>query len=338
MQQATVRTLTRITTDLQLKNAVSEMAQYPELAFDLEADSMFHFEEKVCLIQAASPAACYVIDPLALSDLSPLGEIFSNPGICKIFHGADYDIRILYKGYRMAIDNLFDTELASRFLGQSETGLEAVLRNRFDVQLEKKFQKKDWSRRPLPEEMIDYAANDVRYLIPLYHLQKSELIQKQRLAWVLEECGRMTAMRPEENDHLPLFTRVKGAGRMDPRSLAVLENLLAYRQQVARQKDRPPFKVMGNADLIKIALAKPGTLKQLHQSEALSDTQIHMYGQAILDAVQKALELHEKELVPYPRHPRSFPDRDTSKKLNRSKGLAAVHRQIPGNGSRRVFQ
>lgn len=308
-----------VTTDRQLKNAAAELTAQAEVAFDLEADSMYHFEEKICLIQAATPAFCYVIDPLVLSDLSPLAEIFSDPDICKIFHKADYDIRILYKCCGMTIENLFDTELASRFLGRTETGLEAVLKNRFNVHLEKKFQKKDWSRRPLPPDMIAYAANDVRYLILLYRRQKVELDEKGRLEWVDEECRRLAAIRPQENDHLPMFTRLKGAGRLEPRSLAVLENLLAFRNQIARQKDRPPFKVMGNAALLKIAQAGPKNLKQLHQNNVLSDTQVRMYGPAILGAVKQATAIPDEKLLPYPHRPRSFPSRDTSGKLTRLK-------------------
>ena len=158
-----------------LKKIVADLCSQTLIAFDLEADSMFHFKEKVCLIQAATASSNYIVDPLSITDLSPLSQVLSDPDIVKIFHGADYDVRSMYRDYQIAIHNLFDTELASRFLGHAETGLNTVLQNRFGIFLEKKYQKKDWSQRPLPEPMIAYAAGDVQYLIPLYQIQKKEL-------------------------------------------------------------------------------------------------------------------------------------------------------------------
>ncbi|MDY0378799.1 MAG: ribonuclease D, partial [Desulfobacterales bacterium] len=125
------------------------------VAVDLEADSMYHFQERVCLIQMASRNLSVVIDPLKIGDLSPLRSVFENPRIQKIFHGADYDVRSLYRDFSFNINQMFDTQVACRFLGIRQTGLDAVLQERFGIRLDKKYQKKDWSRRPLPPEMIE---------------------------------------------------------------------------------------------------------------------------------------------------------------------------------------
>ena len=153
-----------------LAAAAQELAQVRQIAFDLEADSMYHFREKVCLIQIATRNETIVIDPLQVGDLSPLKPVLANRRIRKVLHGADYDIRSLYRDFNIKIHNLFDTELASRFLGIRETGLDAVLKERFGVRLDKKFQRKDWSKRPLPVEMMNYAAGDVHHLLPLVRL------------------------------------------------------------------------------------------------------------------------------------------------------------------------
>ena len=283
-----------------LNDFVADLCHEKQIGFDLEADSMFHFREKICLIQASAGPRSYIIDPLAIDDLSPLSRILSDPAIVKIFHGADYDIRSLYRDYGFEIRNLFDTELASRFLGNAETGLNTVLKNRFNITLEKKYQKKDWSQRPLPAEMIEYAAKDVEYLIPLYDIQKTELVEKGRLEWVDEECRDLTMVRAAPVNERPLFLRIKGAGRLDRRSLTVLECLLEYRLAMAEQKDRPLFKVIGNASLTKLATAKPATMEQLIKSRALSDRQVHMYGNAILKEVRRALDMPEDQLFKYP--------------------------------------
>jgi ribonuclease D len=269
---------------------------------DLEADSMYHFREKVCLVQMAAGDTSVVIDPLALPDLSVLAPLFARRDICKIFHGADYDVRSLYRDFGIGIENLFDTQIAATFLGFTETGLDGMLRQCFDVHLDKKFQKKDWSQRPLPEEMIAYAARDVIYLEPLAQHLKAELEAKGRLAWAEEECDLLRRVRSPEVDDSPLFLRFKGAGRLDRRSLAVLEALLQLRAAIAARKDRPLFKVLGSASLLSLAQAKPTDPEALAACKALSARQISIYGQSILEAVDGALGLPVTRLPRYPRH------------------------------------
>ncbi|KPJ78777.1 MAG: hypothetical protein AMJ54_02315, partial [Deltaproteobacteria bacterium SG8_13] len=239
----------------EIARLVRSVGKTGRLAVDLEADSMYHFQERVCLLQMATDRHQAVIDPLSIEDLSALKPMFNNPRLQKVFHGADYDVRSLYRDFQIEIRNLFDTQLASRFVGLKETGLEAVLQARFGVNLDKKYQRKDWSQRPLPPEMIAYAANDVRYLIELAEMLEEELRAKARLAWVQEECEHLSRVGPVHNGKEPLFLNFKGAGRLSPRSLAVLEALLQLRVALARKKDRPLFKVFSNKSLLTLATA-----------------------------------------------------------------------------------
>lgn len=286
-----------------LESAAEALREAEAVGVDLEADSMFHFTEKVCLLQMASPTDCYIVDPLSLPDLVPLAPVFADPEITKIFHGADYDIRSLYRDFGITVNNLFDTEQACRFLGYSATSLDAALSKHFGITLDKKYQKKDWSVRPLPEEMINYAANDVLYLIRLHKVLRDRLIRKNRLEWAMEACREMAGVRPEvpDNDR-PLFVRCKGAGGLEPRSLAVLESLLQYRREVARTKDRPPFKVMRDADLMTLAVKKPRTLISLKRTKALSPRQIQMYGEKLVECINSALEIPAESLPEYPKN------------------------------------
>jgi len=301
MNATTDITYKMINTRNELEDFVEIIENEKTVGVDLEADSMYHFKEKVCLIQMAATNINVVIDPLVVKDLSPLKPIFKRGDICKIFHGADYDVRSLYRDFRISIHNLFDTELASRFLGVSETGLEAVLKKKFAVTLDKKFQRKDWSRRPLPPDMIAYAAEDARYLLPLAQGLKVELEGKNRLAWVYEECEYLSRVRPITVNDQPLYMNFKGAGKLDSRSLAVLEALLGFRREVARKKDKPLFKIFGNRSLMELAGKKPLQLKQLEKTGALSSRQISMYGREILAAIQSAMKLPAEELPVYPR-------------------------------------
>ncbi len=285
----------------ELENFVRIIETEKIVGVDLEADSMYHFKEKVCLIQMAAPNINVLIDPLAIKDLSLLKPIFEKSDICKIFHGADYDVRSLYRDFCITIDNLFDTELASRFLGFPESGLEAVLKKKFDVTLDKKFQRKDWSRRPLPPDMIAYAAEDARYLLPLAESLKAELDEKNRLGWVYEECELLSKVRPNSVNNQPLYLNFKGAGKLDSRSLAVLEALLGFRREIARIKDKPLFKIFGNRSLFELAGKKPLNLEQLGKTGALSARQIRMYGRDLLTVMQDAMSLSADELPVYPR-------------------------------------
>lgn len=299
-----------VETQKELEEVAARLMEHAPIAVDLEADSMYHYREKVCLIQVGCAAGIWVIDPLKLTHLDPLKPLFGDDAVQKIFHGSDYDVRSLYRDFGIEINNLFDTQLASMFIGKRETSLEAVIKNRFHIQLDKKYQRKDWSKRPLPAEMITYAAGDVHYLIPLAEMLKNELKALGRLSWVEEECRLLSQVRPTDNQRGPLFLKVKGAGRLRARSLAVLEALLAFRAGVACEKDRPVFKVFSSSSMLNLSAARPVTVGRLEKLDIFSPKQIRMYGKQITTEIRKAMDLEEKHLPVYPRKraPRMKPD------------------------------
>ncbi len=289
---------------------------------------MYHYFEKVCLLQIATESAAYVIDPLAIRDLSALRPVFSNPRIHKVFHGADYDIRSLYRDFRIEVENLFDTQLACKFLGLRETGLEALLRSRFHVELNKKYQRADWSRRPLSPEMVEYAATDGRYLIPLARMLEKELEEKGRLSWVKEECLFLRKVRFMPPRHVPLYLRVKEAARLDPRGLAVLEALLRFREARAQEADLPPFKVLGNESLLKLATKKPLRLEELETGNVLSRKQIDRYGVPLLQEIRRAMSLPDEDLPVFPREPRPDLPSPVRKRVKRLKTWRDMRAEI----------
>ena len=284
-----------------LENVALLLKKEKIVAIDLEADSMFHFKEKVCLVQIATKRINVIIDTLQIKDLSLLKPFFANRDIKKIFHGADYDVRSLYRDFRIKINNLFDTQIACMFSGIKGTGLDAVLQQRFKIKLDKRFQKKDWSKRPLPDEMIEYAACDAIYLLPLSAMLEKELAEKGRLSWVYEECAILSKVRPPALNSDPLYLKFKGSGRLNRRCLAVLEYLLQSRRKIAKKKDKPLFKIFSNNSMIKLAEAKPANLRQLKKTNTLSVRQIDMYGNVLVEAINKALNIPENKLPVYPR-------------------------------------
>jgi ribonuclease D len=284
-----------------LEGIAQILGQAEIIGVDLEADSMHHYFEKVCLLQIATDSASYIIDPLAIKDLSSLHPAFSNPRIRKVFHGADFDVRSLYRDFRLEVENLFDTQLACKFLGLQETGLEALLRSRFYVELNKKYQRADWSQRPLSPEMLEYAAMDGRYLIPLARMLEKELEEKSRLSWVEEECQFLSKVRFTPPSHELLYLRVKGASRLDRRSLAILEALLNFREAKAQESDLPPFKVLGNESLLELATKKPLRLEELETGKVLSRKQIDRYGTRLVREIHRAMAIPDEALPVYPR-------------------------------------
>jgi len=284
-----------------LDRLVSTIRDLDVLALDLEADSMYHFQDKVCLIQLATTRQIYIIDPIRLESIERLEPYFSDRHIRKVFHGADYDIRSLFRDFDIVIHNLFDTELACRFLGIQQSGLDAVIQSFFQVKLEKKYQKKDWSKRPLPQDMINYAAKDVQYLLQLSDLLIKKLTKKKRLSWVQEECQLLSKVRPNTAHDAPLFLNFRGAGKLNSRELAILEEILVWRRGVARNKDRPLFKILGNHLILRLVHKKPRSNQELIDSKTLSAKQCHMFGQQLLQAIERGFDTPDNCLPVYPR-------------------------------------
>lgn len=307
-----------ITDAKRLAEVAAILEQQREVAVDLEMDSLHHYREKVCLIQVSTRSQNWLLDPLALKDLSPLSGAFGNPGILMVMHGADYDIRSLHRDFGIEVSNLFDTMIASRFLGITEFGLAALLKSRFDVELNKKYQKADWSKRPLSPEMCAYAMADTAYLLPLYDQLRGELVEKGRLAWQEEECALVCRARVTEKDG-PFFLSCKGAGKLKGRSLAILERLLEVRDRQAREADRPPFKVIAVETLLDIAEKRPRSLTELAAIKGMTSGQVHRHGDGIMAAIAAGLATPDEELPRFPRKLREEPSDGAKERLKRFK-------------------
>ena len=290
-----------VETHQDLCRSAVRLEKEPAIGVDLEADSMFHYKEKVCLLQISTPSQNILVDPLALKDIAPLKSVFADPHVRKVIHGSDYDIRSLKRDFGIEVRSLFDTHIAARFLGYSETGLASLLKDKFGLNIEKKYQKKDWSKRPLPTDMVEYAARDASHLIPLSRILEKELRAKGRISWVEEECEIQSRVCPAAIDKKPLFLKFKGAGMLDSRRLAVLEAILRLRDETARRRDLPPFKVLANGPIMAMVLKRPATEADLRDIRGLSPRQAKVLGPSLLKRIGEALDLPEEELPVYPR-------------------------------------
>jgi ribonuclease D len=267
------------------------------LCLDTEADSMHHYPEKVCLVQLATAGETHLIDPLAGLDLAPLAPALADDARLTILHGADYDLRVLDRDFDLRVGGLFDTMIAARLLGEPAVGLAALVDKHLGVRLDKRYQRADWSRRPLPEPMLHYAAEDTRHLEPLAGRLRHQLQQRGRETWAAEEFRRLEQVRWTENPNHEAFRRIKGAGSLKPRGMAVLRELVALREAEALLRDRPPFKIMHNQVLLQLAEAPPREPSDLARVQGMPQAWCRGgKAQRLLKAVHRAMDLPEDQL------------------------------------------
>ena len=303
-----------IDTQAELDRALARAASHTQVAVDTEADSLHSYFDKVCLVQISAGEEDLIVDPLAGVDLKPFGEILANPDVTKIFHGGDYDLRILHRDFGFVVRNLIDTSICAQLLGYEGLGLAALLDRHFGVKLNKTHQRADWSMRPLPADMIEYAAMDTHYLIELVAKLREELIALGRWTWALEEFARLEGVRYRETeDDGEAWRKVKNIGGLDRRSLAIVRGLYEWRDRLARKADRPPFKVMGNESIVEIAKARPQTVRDLSQIKAVPRYHTDRYGRDLVGIVRQAMEIAEADL----------PEKNEPKPWIRDKALEA---------------
>jgi ribonuclease D len=278
-----------VATNSALETLVADLLNRPRIAVDTESNSLHAYREQVCLIQFSTPETDYLVDPLALADLSPLAPIFANPRIEKIFHAAEYDLICLRRDFGFTFANIFDTMHAARILGHEKVGLESALGERFGVTVNKRFQKADWGARPLARDLLEYARYDTHYLIPLRDQLKAELEAKGR--WILagEDFCRACWTNGEHAEPVEPWERFANRRDLNLRELTILRELIAVRLRIAENLDRPPFKVVGDIQLIAIARAIPTTKGRLAEI-GLSPKQLGRWGAEILSAVGRGAE------------------------------------------------
>ncbi|HET7711519.1 MAG TPA: ribonuclease D [Thermoanaerobaculia bacterium] len=279
-----------------LDTALASVASADTIALDTEADSLHSYFDKVCLIQISVPPDDLLIDPLVGLDLAALGRVLSDRAVTKVLHGADYDLRILQRDFGFRIVNLVDTMVCAQLLGYEAFGLAALLERHFGVTLDKAHQRADWSMRPLPPQMLAYAATDTHYLIPLAEKLREELKALGRWEWAQEEFVRMEDILFEEKEDTEPWRRLKNIAALQRRSLAVLRDLHAWRDQLARRADRPPFKIASNEMLVEIARNTPLTSEDLVSIKSVSRFHHDRYSREILRITRRVAELPEDEL------------------------------------------
>jgi len=287
MSQPLEQPLVMVETPAELKAMLDDLAHFPVIAIDTESNSLYVYQERVCLIQISSPDTDYVVDALALDDLDGIGELLADPDREKVLHGADYDVGTLRRDYGFEFENIFDTMIASRVLGLARYSLANLLGERFNVHLNKRMQKYDWGRRPLEKAALQYARLDTHYLIDLRNQLLGELRDKRREREAREAFERVSQSVWNRKPFTPDdFWKVKGANTLESEELGMLKALCMYREDRAESLDRPPFKVLGNRVMVEICKRRPEKISDLRGISGLSERQIRQMGRHIIQAVE----------------------------------------------------
>jgi len=285
---------------------LAAIASTKELALDTEGASFHKFVDRIYLLQLSTRQHSAIVDPLSVSGdaLAPLGKLLEDPAVEVVLHDADYDLRLLHSDYGWHVRNIFDTRVAAQLLGLKAFGLAALLDRYFGVKLDKKHQRADWSMRPLPADMLEYAAQDTMYLLELRDRMKDELATKGRLGWAREEFGRLEGTKWGADDPGGAFLRIKGARDLSPLELAVLRELVPWRDGVASAMDRATFRVIGNEQLLEMARVQPTSRDAIAKIRGVSRGILENRAQDIVGAVRRGLEVPEADLPKFPKSAR----------------------------------
>jgi len=300
-------------TSARVDRFLQEIAGAREIALDTEGASYHRFVDRIYLLQLSTRDRSAILDPLPIGTPEGLGRLLESPDVEVVFHDADYDLRLLRQDYGWRVNNIFDTRVAAQLLGLKAFGLAALLERYFGVKLDKKHQRADWSMRPLTRDMLAYAAQDTAYLLELRDRLKEELERAGRMAWAREEFERLEDTQWAPEDASQSFLKLKGARDLTRRELAILRELVPWRDQVAAAQDRATFRVIGNEQLLAIARQQPQSTEALLAIKGVPRGLVESRGTELLAAIRRGIDCAESQLPRFPKAPRwdRDPDFDT---------------------------
>jgi ribonuclease D len=311
-----------------LRHVADALSSAPLFAADTEAAGYHRYHDRICLLQISTREETFLVDTLELEELSALSPWFASREHEVVLHDADYDLRLLARDYEIRVGGLFDTKIAAQLLGEPGIGLGALVEKYLGHRLDKKHQRADWAQRPLPPDMLAYAAEDTRHLPELRDRLRDALARADRLHWAEEEFELREAARWEPDDgEDEAYLRLKKTRDLAPRQMAALRELHAWREEVARRRDVATFRVVGNDILTAIARALPADSRELGRTAGVPTSIAERHAADLLAAVRRAQQLKDSELpqrVRGPRRPPPDPEFEAMvEKLKRARDAAA---------------
>ena len=278
----------QITSNEQLIDLCQRLGNAKVLALDTEFIREKTYYPKLCLIQIATPDIIACIDPLTIQDMQPLWDLLRKPSNIKVFHAARQDLEIFYQLMGEIPKPLFDTQIVATVLGYGEQmGYGNLMNKVLGVELKKGHARTDWQQRPLSSEQLEYAADDVRYLIQAYPLLISKLEELKRYDWLTDDFDALAKTSLYEIEPDQVWQRVSGHTRLKGQQLAVLRPLAAWREQQAIKRDKPRKWILADDMLVGLAQHPPKDMAQLQRLRGLSENLIKHHGSELLDIIKQ---------------------------------------------------
>lgn len=290
-----------IDTPDQLAKLCEQIKKEPWLALDTEFLREKTYYPKFCLLQIATPEWVACIDPIALPKLDDLFEAIYNPAIVKVFHSCRQDLEIFHQWTGKLPGPIFDTQIAAPLLGfQDNPGYAMLVSSLLSVNLNKAHTRADWSKRPLTEAEIEYAADDVIYLCQIYQIMVQKLTELGRIDWLKHDFAELTNPAIYQVDPEKAWFKIKGKNKLTGKQLSIIQTLAQWREKTAQAEDRPKSWLLRDELLFDLAKLQPETVAELANVRGINERAVNRYGkelcQLITDAKNRApLPLHEKD-------------------------------------------
>lgn len=309
---------------------IDDLAGAERIALDCEAAGFHRYSDRLCLIQLTVGPRTYILDPLGFDPRDILREPLEDPSVEVLMHGADFDLRLLSRDLGIKLRGLSDTQIYAALIGEEGLGLQSLLESRLDVRLSKKYQRADWAQRPLSESMLEYAAEDTRHLERLAGLLLADLDKLGRRAWAEEECRALEAVADGVPDDDPVdpVSRVKGARDLSPRQVTALRAALDWRDEIARSKDRAPFRVIGEPPLVEAVARQPRRVEDLLEIRGFPKGLARGEGKELIRRLHAVTELSDDDLVPYPKDDGRGPGRPPPEVEARFRRLKDIRNRV----------
>ena len=289
------------------------LAGAKRIALDCEAAGFHRYSDRLCLVQVTIDASTWTIDPFAFDLTELLQEALESADLPIVMHGADFDLRLLSRDLGIRVRGLQDTQIYAALLGEDGLGLASLLESRFSVELAKKYQRADWAERPLTKDMLEYAASDTMHLERLLDVLSQELDSMGRSAWATEECLALESVSAtvtnEDRNAVDPVTRIKGARHLPLREVNAIRTALSWRDDIAKQRDRAVFRVIGDKPLIEAAGSHPRRVEDLLAIKGFPTGLARAEGKVLIRRLRAVRESDEVDLIPYPKGIRRGPPR-----------------------------
>lgn len=312
------------------KGLMQDLARTDRFSLDCEAAGFHRYSDRLCLIQLSVEDRTYILDPLNFDPREVLKGPLEDPDVEVLMHGADFDLRLLSRDLGIRLRGLSDTQIYASLIGEDGLGLQSLLESRLGVKLSKKYQRADWAQRPLTESMLEYAAEDTRHLERLTELLLEDLDKLGRRAWAEEECRALETVADDVQEEEPVdpVTRVKGARELSARQVTALREALDWRDQIARDKDRAPFRVIGEPPLVEAVAQKPSRVEDLKDIRGFPKGLASSDGKELIRRLHSVTQLSDDELAPYPRDDNRGPGRPPPEVEARFRRLKEIRNRV----------